>query len=422
MECADRGGSLDDFMVSQFEIGRLSSPLCFSCYLGSEYTAYDYDEYSPHRRYEEYESRIQDAHSQKNKYKVDLVIEDYQNEGIVLFALTRSDAESLTDYINSSELSQFISETSIIPLTEFYSGDTQQFCWNAANWKYNPYHTHSDRGPSSISVVSGLPCIVDSYRYISDEAENTIFDELLEDFLEGVDVDQLETLGEASTAAKEWFPVVDELDLRFLTHVQNYFRRNPDLLSTTFTELNDDGTPVPSATSASLDELEDLYEMEVADMDTVKEEILALLELAEGARSKDVAKVVNCSESYARRFEYDTDSGRAVEKEWSQDAQREKVSPGTRDRIIERDGSWLRCGDDADLTIHHIIPISADGEARDRNLATLCESCHQAAHGGSYYPPTTVYDDQEGFDAWLEADTEQRSGQSSLSRFTHDTD
>jgi len=98
-----------------------------------------------------------------------------------------------------------------------------------------------------------------------------------------------------------------------------------------------------------------------------------------------VARAVGCSVSYARRFSYDPSRG-AFEKEWSKSTQREKVSPGTRTRIIDRDaGTCLRCSmDDKDeLEVHHILPVSQGGTNEDSNLATLCSQYHQAAHGGS---------------------------------------
>lgn len=52
-----------------------------------------------------------------------------------------------------------------------------------------------------------------------------------------------------------------------------------------------------------------------------------------------------------------------------------------RDRILDRDGRTCRnCGSTANLVVHHIVPIEADGSNRLTNLATLCRDCHRRAH------------------------------------------
>lgn len=401
MECADCETSLDDFMVDQYELGRLDLALCFSCYLARDETAFDYSDYEPSGRFGNHNDVVKTALSQNNEFKIELLIEGYESQGIVLFASTRSDADSLLSTIANSELGDYISQTAVLPLREVYSEEYQQLCWNAANWRYDPYSTARGRGPASVSVVQGIPCIVDGYRYLGDEAESVIFDGLLEEYLSEVDINQLDSLSDARAAAEDCFPIVSELGLSFSIRVEKYFRRNPDLLSTHFATLTSDDSQYVPHKRTSLDELKQLYESGVEEAATAKEEILALLEMAEGAASKDIANVVGCSDSYARRFKYDPEKERAVEKAWSQSAQEEKVSPGTRDRIIRRDGSCLRCNREEELTVHHILPISEGGESCDENLATLCEPCHKEAHGGSYYPPTTEYDGDDGFESWL---------------------
>ncbi|NLV05230.1 HNH endonuclease [Haloarcula rubripromontorii] len=124
-----------------------------------------------------------------------------------------------------------------------------------------------------------------------------------------------------------------------------------------------------------------------------------------------VAKAVGCSASYARRFSYDDERG-GFEKEWSKSNQSEKVSPGARTKIINRDGgSCLRCGleDEAELEVHHILPVSHGGTNDDSNLATLCSHCHEAAHGGSKTSGKTVYA-QGDFREWTQ-ETDRGSGE-----------
>jgi 5-methylcytosine-specific restriction endonuclease McrA len=48
-----------------------------------------------------------------------------------------------------------------------------------------------------------------------------------------------------------------------------------------------------------------------------------------------------------------------------------------RKTILERDG-WRcqNCGTRQRLDVHHIIPRARGGEDHERNLITLCRSCH----------------------------------------------
>lgn len=53
------------------------------------------------------------------------------------------------------------------------------------------------------------------------------------------------------------------------------------------------------------------------------------------------------------------------------------VSVKKRDRIYKRDGDKCkRCSSQEDLTIDHILPISAGGSDKDKNLQTLCRKCN----------------------------------------------
>lgn len=130
----------------------------------------------------------------------------------------------------------------------------------------------------------------------------------------------------------------------------------------------------------------ELFESEGLQTATSETRIRRLLEHCEQRVGAElVAEAVGCSVSYARRFSYESGRG-AFQRDWSKAAQREKVSPGTRTRIINRDGgACLRCGreEPAELEVHHILPVSQGGTNEDSNLATLCSRCHRAAHGGS---------------------------------------
>lgn len=53
-----------------------------------------------------------------------------------------------------------------------------------------------------------------------------------------------------------------------------------------------------------------------------------------------------------------------------------------RDVVLARDER--RCGNcrsESQLEVHHVVPLSRGGTNRQRNLVTLCQSCHRRAHG-----------------------------------------
>lgn len=175
------------------------------------------------------------------------------------------------------------------------------------------------------------------------------------------------------------------------------------------------------------EEAEALLESEGLKSKTYETQIYRLLECCEQKIDREmVADAVGCSASYARRFSYDDDRG-AYEKEWSEYNQREKVSPGTRTKIINRDGGvCLRCGleDETELEVHHIFPVNKGGTKDDSNLATLCLHCHSAAHAGSKTSGRTAY--AEGcFTEWInetnrnaeQRDTSSNSRQKKISDY-----
>ena len=56
-----------------------------------------------------------------------------------------------------------------------------------------------------------------------------------------------------------------------------------------------------------------------------------------------------------------------------------RVRPGTRLRVLERDGyRCLACGTTANLTMDHIVPASLGGRGKQKNLQTLCHPCNRA--------------------------------------------
>lgn len=58
----------------------------------------------------------------------------------------------------------------------------------------------------------------------------------------------------------------------------------------------------------------------------------------------------------------------------------------TRPQAIERDSphgypECVLCGSNSPTDVHHIISRAQGGKSELNNLATLCRSCHNAAHG-----------------------------------------
>ena len=50
--------------------------------------------------------------------------------------------------------------------------------------------------------------------------------------------------------------------------------------------------------------------------------------------------------------------------------------------VLQRDGHRCQvCGDSTNLSVHHIVPLSAGGDSTFSNLRVLCHSCHQKEHG-----------------------------------------
>lgn len=52
-----------------------------------------------------------------------------------------------------------------------------------------------------------------------------------------------------------------------------------------------------------------------------------------------------------------------------------------REQVLERDNRRCQnCGEESNLVVHHIVPISNRGTNHTTNLVTLCRQCHRAAH------------------------------------------
>lgn len=399
MECTGCGETLSDFMAEMVSIGRIDVSRCFSCYLEASTVAMEYDDVEPNIP-DEYVTMMRQALSDTLSVQLDIHFEVDSGEGFVAFTRTKDEAEILRTQFLESAFGPFIEDTHRYSLTEAYSEGHERFAWNAANWQHDQYR-RPRRNEPIYDLIGGVPCILDTYRFISDDVRERIAVELRSEFFERVGKEGFDSLTELRSTVKEEFPFATEASMFVTSKIVEYYRRNPKYIPTTFATYDDSDPVHYSRDVVPKAELERIYEEEVENADTYQDEIIALLEAAEGARSSDVAEIVGCSVGHARRFKYDPSAETAFRKDWSKAAESEKVSPAKRDRIIERDGECRRCGNSKQLQVHHIVPIAFGGKSESENLVTLCEDCHQDAHSGAYNPPTTTYDGPEAFEDWI---------------------
>jgi len=101
--------------------------------------------------------------------------------------------------------------------------------------------------------------------------------------------------------------------------------------------------------------------------------------------------VIDCSRSYALKFEYLPDEQVVVEPT--------SIDRDLRYELFGRHEECQRCGSSEDLEIHHIIPNSEGGEDTRENLAVLCRPCHHEAHGGTWNG--VDYDSKSEFMNWM---------------------
>jgi len=135
---------------------------------------------------------------------------------------------------------------------------------------------------------------------------------------------------------------------------------------------------------------------------TYEEQIRVLLSVFQyDIPSRVVADVVGCSHGHARRFEWDNDQKEVREKAWSQKQRAHQVPPALAEQVRIRDNhECVRCGSDDQLSVHHIDPAGQHGPAVMENLATLCNQCHKAAHGGNVSSGEVIHDSVTEFWNW----------------------
>lgn len=398
MECADCGADMSNFMAKRFSLGRIDVERCFSCYLEGPPIAMEYDDVEL-RTADENATLIKKALSETLSVRLALLIETDPAEAIVIFTRTAKEADTLLTPFTESAFSPYLEEAHTTKLDTLFSDGSERLAWDAANWQHGGGAVRPDK--PAYDVVCGVPCILDSHRFMTEETRESIATGLRDEFFQRVGKGEFDSLADVRRTVRAELPFVAEYSSFVTRKIVEYYRENPELIPTNFRSYDGSDLDDSKRDIVSKAEIERIYEEEVREADTYQDEILALLEAAEGASSSDIAEVVGCSVGHARRFTYDPSTGTAFRKGWSKAAESEKVSPAKRKRIIERDGECRRCGCIENLRVHHIVPIAFGGESECENLVVLCEECHEDAHAGSYYPPTTIYDGLGGFDDWV---------------------
>lgn len=130
-----------------------------------------------------------------------------------------------------------------------------------------------------------------------------------------------------------------------------------------------------------------------------------------------LADALDTSVGYIKNFPYYTpNGGTVVDRQATLRKWRGEISTQTRKAVLERDNDQcVRCGATENLHLHHIRPAAGGGPNTSENLATLCQSCHAAAHGSrpgtapgngqlAYTPATPA-----GFAEWVETDSTEES-------------
>ncbi|WP_458210246.1 hypothetical protein [Haladaptatus sp. NG-SE-30] len=228
MDCAECGSELDMFESSNHGVGDSDTPLCYPCYLDSNVLLHKYDDYDPyHLDGDEKETVLQALHD-KLRYIVFFRIENDPPQSVVAFARNETDPGFIQSAVLESELGQFVEDSTMFNLGEVYGELDKGLCWQASKWKHSSLGLSGRPGPARVSLVTGIPCITDSRGWLKDETRNVLGDRLLSLFLDGADLEEIETLGDATAAVDEWFPIASSFGLS--PPARDYFRDNPYLL------------------------------------------------------------------------------------------------------------------------------------------------------------------------------------------------
>jgi len=111
---------------------------------------------------------------------------------------------------------------------------------------------------------------------------------------------------------------------------------------------------------------------------TKKEQIIQIKkEYGHTVSNTEIAIVVGCSSAYARKFSPSFSGNNTVREQRPTEL---SVNKKLRQEILTRDEGCVRCQSESNLQVHHIVPVSHQGEATAENLATLCQECHVDIH------------------------------------------
>lgn len=101
-----------------------------------------------------------------------------------------------------------------------------------------------------------------------------------------------------------------------------------------------------------------------------------------------VAEATDSSISYVTQFKHTEANG----------VTNHKPPKHLKRKVRERDDhKCVRCGENDDLEVHHIIPSANGGTHEIENLATLCKPCHKLSHEGNIGDSEVAYDGKGDF-------------------------
>lgn len=198
--------------------------------------------------------------------------------------------------------------------------------------------------------------------------------------------------GTFSTSVGSFVPEGEYSDVRreIIDHA-----RKTDEYQTVLAEFNE-------ARSALDDVYYDIVSL-APDDSTYKEKMRVFYETIRRDK-RGIHEYIGCVPQYAHRFYWNEKREQFCEKEWSKKRKDAQVTSPRRTRFLEEhDYICAKCGkqDEDEIVVHHIeTVVNDDGTAEDKNLAPLCNSCHNVVHGGDPSSGEVIYESIEQFWAW----------------------
>lgn len=152
----------------------------------------------------------------------------------------------------------------------------------------------------------------------------------------------------------------------------------------------------------TINRLEELLGSLSINGETKKRQVIALKEaLQSNFRGDLIAEILDCSSGYPGKFKWNNEQGCVIPRGDVVARRQNRFSDSQIEQIKQRDDQMcVKCRDESQLRVHHIIPIASGGEGVIDNGATLCKSCHDALHqwGNGY---SEDYESVSEFWSWI---------------------